>query len=130
MSSIFSKIVAGDIPCHKIAETENCLAFLDISPLKRGHTLCIPKQEVNYLYDLDDDLLSELTLFSKSIAKAIQATIPCNRIGIAVIGLEVPHAHVHLIPIEKMGDMNFANPKLSISHEELAVIAEKIRANL
>ena len=130
MSSIFSKIVAGEIPCHKIAETENCFAFLDISPLKKGHTLCIPKQEVDYIYDLEDDLLSELTLFTKSVAQAIKTTISCNRIGVAVIGLEVPHAHVHLIPIDHMGDMSFAKPKLKISHEELAKIAENIRANL
>ncbi len=127
MPSIFSKIVAGEIPCHKVAETHDFLAFLDIFPLVKGHTLVIPKQEIDYLYDLPDELLSGLMLFSKRVAKAIQSAIPCNRVGVSVIGLEVPHAHVHLIPIHAINDMNFANPKLELTQEELAEIASKLR---
>lgn len=127
MGSIFTKIISGEIPCHKIAESEKFLAFLDISPLQKGHTLVIPKQEIDYIFDVEDDLLAELTVFAKSVASKIKAKIPCNRIGVAVIGLEVPHAHIHLIPINKMDDMNFANPKLNMESEELAEIAKKIR---
>lgn len=128
MASIFSRIAAGEIPCHKVAESENCLAFLDINPVRLGHTLCIPKKEVDYIYDLDDELLSELTLFSKKVAKGIKTVFPCNRVGITVIGLEVPHAHVHLIPIDRLTDMDFTKPKLNPGAEALTEIAAKLNA--
>ncbi len=130
MSSIFSKIVAGDIPAHKVAETGDYLAFLDISPLTIGHTLVIPKKEVDYIFDLDDQTYRGLMTFAKTVATAIKKAYPCDRIGIAVIGLEVPHAHVHLIPINQMNDMNFANAKLKLAQEELAEIAANIKAAL
>jgi len=130
MATIFTKIINGEIPCHKIAEDENYLAFLDISPLVEGHTLVIPKQEVDYYFDMDDALLAGLHIFSKKIAKAIQLAIPCTRIGTTVIGLEVPHAHLHLIPIKNVSDMNFSKPKLSPSEDELKITAEKIRKAL
>lgn len=130
MASIFTKIVNGEIPCHKIAEDSNYLAFLDISPLAKGHVLVIPKQEVDYVFDLEDELLSGLHLFAKRIAKAIDQAIPCKRVGVAVIGLEVPHAHVHLVPLNHIGDLNFSNPKLSLSSEEMVEIAERIKAKL
>ncbi len=126
MASIFTKIVRGEIPARKVAETDNHLAFLDIRPLKKGHTLVIPKKEVDYLFDLDDELLGSLMLFAKRVAGAIQSVVPCNRIGLTVIGLEVPHAHIHLIPIDDINDMNFANPPLQLSNEELDALAEKI----
>lgn len=129
MPSIFSRIVAGEIPAHKIAETDDYLAFLDVMPTTMGHTLVIPKKEVDYLFDLDDELYSGLMAFAKKIAPAIEKAIPCKRIGVAVVGLEVPHAHVHLIPLNSMADMNFHN-KLKPSQEELAATAEKIRAFL
>ncbi|WP_461639973.1 HIT family protein [Labilibaculum euxinus] len=129
MASIFTKIVNGEIPCHKIAEDENFFAFLDISPLALGHTLVIPKQEVDYIFDLDDDALTGLNLFAKRVAKAVEKTIECKRIGIAVIGIEVPHTHIHLVPINNVGDLNFANPKLEIASDKLAEIAAKIREN-
>ena len=129
MASIFSKIIKGDIPCYKIAEDEKYLAFLDISPLAKGHTLVIPKQEIDYIFDVDDELLAGMFVFSKKVAKAIEKTIPCQRIGIAVIGLEVPHCHIHLIPLNSVGDINFSKPKLKLSNEELTAIAEKIRTN-
>lgn len=127
MPSIFTKIVNGEIPCYKIAETDDYLAFLDVFPLKQGHTLVIPKKEINYLFDLDDELYKGLLLFSKKVAKAIEQVIPCKRIGVAVIGLEVPHAHIHLIPIDTVGDTNFSNPKLKLSQEEFQEIADKIK---
>ena len=127
MASIFSKIVSGEIPSHKIGETEDFLAFLDISPLVKGHALVIPKEEVDYFYDLEDETMVRLMLFSKRVARAIQAAIPCQRIGISVIGLEVPHTHIHLIPINTIDDMNFSKEKLQLSQEELAEIAERIR---
>lgn len=130
MASLFTKIVQGEIPCHKIAESDDFLAFLDIFPLQKGHTLVIPKKEVDHFFDLEENLLSRIMVFAQKVAKAIQATIPCERIGIAVIGLEVPHAHVHLIPINKMNDMNFENEKLKLSQEELSKIAAAIRAKL
>ncbi|WP_461789504.1 HIT family protein [Pedobacter sp.] len=130
MASIFSKIVTGDIPAHKVAETADYLAFLDISPLVYGHVLVIPKKEVDYIFDLDDDLYQGLMLFAKKVAEGIKKAFPCDRVGVAVIGLEVPHAHVHLIPINTMNDMNFANPKLKLSQEELAEVAAKIKAEL
>ena len=129
MPSIFTRIVNGEIPCYKIAEPESCLAFLDINPLTKGHTLVIPKEEVDYFYDLPDDLLSEVMLFSKKVSKAIQKVIPCERIGVSVIGLEVPHAHVHLIPFNQMSELNFANPKLKYSHEEFTAIANSISSS-
>ena len=130
MASIFSKIIAGEIPCYKVAETENCFAFLDISPLAKGHTLVVPKKEVDYIFDLDDDLLSELNIFAKRVAKAIQKVNPCPKVGIAVIGLEVPHAHIHLIPLENVGDLDFKRPKLQFTPEEFQQIATQIAANL
>ena len=129
MPTIFTKIINGDIPCHKIAETDTCLAFLDISPLAEGHTLVIPKKETDNLFDISDQEYADLMLFAKKISAAIKKTIPCKKIGIAVIGLEVPHAHIHLIPINRVSDMNFALPKKNFSHEELAKTAQKIRAN-
>ena len=127
MTSIFTKIINEEIPSHKIAENDHFLAFLDISPLVKGHTLVIPKKEVDYIFDLDNQTLSEIVLFSKKVASKIERAISCERIGISVIGLEVPHAHVHLIPINSVSDMNFSKPKLSLSQEELAQIAEEIR---
>ncbi|MEZ0608663.1 HIT family protein [Fibrella sp. WM1] len=129
MPSIFSRIVAGEIPAHKIAETDDYLAFLDVMPTAMGHTLVIPKKEVDYLFSLDDDLYMGLMAFAKKIAPAIEKAVPCRRIGVAVIGLEVPHAHVHLIPLNSMADMNF-NHKLSPTQDELAETAAKIRAQL
>ena len=128
MPSVFTKIIKGEIPCHKIAETDLFLAFLDIRPLNAGHTLVIPKVEVDYIFDLDDYLLSSLMLFAKKVSKAVEAAIPCKRIGLAVVGLEVPHVHIHLIPIENVQDMNFSRPPIKLSSDEFGVIAEKIRA--
>ncbi|MGP8214481.1 MAG: HIT family protein [Bacteroidia bacterium] len=119
MASIFSKIVAGEIPCYKVAETANCLAFLDVFPLANGHTLVIPKKEIDYIFDMDDALFTELQLFSKTVAAAVRKAIPCHRVGVAVIGLEVPHAHIHLIPLNHVSDINFSRPKLKLSPEEL-----------
>ncbi len=127
MASIFSKIVSGEIPAYKVAEADKFLAFLDIMPLRRGHVLVIPKEEVDYIFDIEDDLLAEMMLFSKSVAVKIKAAFPCKRIGVTVIGLEVPHAHIHLIPINTMSDMNFSGEKLQLSAGELTEIAEKIR---
>jgi histidine triad (HIT) family protein len=126
MSTIFTRIVKGEIPCHKIAENEHFLAFLDVSPLAVGHTLVIPKHEVDYIFDLDDTTLSGLMLFAKEVAIRLRKAIPCLRIGVAVIGMEVPHAHVHLVPMNRMDDINFSRPKMKISQEELAEIAQKI----
>jgi len=130
MPTIFTRIVNGEIPCYKIAEDSNYLAFLDINPLAKGHVLVIPKKEVDYIFDIDDNLLGGMMVFAKKIAKAIDKTIPCKRVGVVVIGLEVPHAHIHLIPINKISDVNFANPKLSLPKEEFVAIAEKIKAAL
>ena len=127
MPSIFTKIVQGEIPAYKIAETEEYLAFLDINPLAKGHTLAIPKKEINYIFDMEEDQLAGLMAFAKRVAKAIEKVVPCERIGVSVIGLEVPHTHVHLIPINAIDDMNFSKPKLSPSGEELAELAEVIR---
>jgi histidine triad (HIT) family protein len=129
MASIFTKIINGEIPCHKIAETEDFFAFLDVFPCAPGHTLVVPKKEVDYLFDLSDELYAGLMAFAKSLEPAIRKAVPCKRVGVAVIGLEVPHAHVHLIPINSMNDMNF-NSKIKISQEELAEIAEKIKSGL
>lgn len=127
MASIFTKIINREIPAHIVAENDTALAFLDIRPLTKGHTLVIPKQEVDYLFDLDDDTYTMLNLFAKKVALGVQKSIPCERIATAVIGLEVPHAHIHLIPINKMSDANFSNPKLELSDEEMKQIAEAIR---
>ena len=124
--NIFSKIVKGEIPCYKVAENEKFLAFLDIAPLQKVHTLVIIKEEVDYIFDIQDNTLAEMMLFVKSVAKAIQETISCNRIGVAIVGLKVPHAHIHLIPINHADDMNFANPKLKLTTEELVKIGESI----
>ena len=129
MPSIFTRIIRGEIPCHKVAESSNYLAFLDINPLVKGHTLVIPKEEIDYIFDLNDDLLSGLMVFSKKVAKALEKTFPCERIGVSVLGLEVPHAHVHLIPMQSMADLNFQRPKLQISSDELAGIAIQINNN-
>ncbi len=130
MASIFTKIVNGEIPCHKVAEDDNYLAFLDINPLVKGHVLCIPKKETDYIFDIEDEEYLGLMKFSKAVAVGLKKAIPCKRIGVTVIGLEVPHAHVHLIPINVMDDMNFSRPKLNPSQEELAEVADKIRGEL
>lgn len=127
MASIFSKIVSGEIPCHKIAEDDNFLAFLDINPLKKGHTLVIPKKETDYIFDIDDSELGALMVFAKVVAKKMKKVLPCERIGVTVIGLEVPHAHVHLIPIFGIADMDFSKEKLSLETEEMQNIAKAIR---
>ena len=127
MASIFTKIINGEIPCYKIAEDEHCFAFLDINPLARGHTLVIPRKEVDYLFDLDDDLTVRLHLFAKKVARAIDSVMDCKRVGVAVLGLEVPHAHIHLIPINNLYDIEFSRPKLNLSREEFEETAEKIR---
>lgn len=129
MSSIFTKIINREIPAHIIAEDDSHLAFLDINPLVMGHSLIVPKREVDYIYDLPDEELIQLHLFAKKVAQAIEKTVSCNRIGITVIGLEVPHAHIHLIPINTMDDMNFSRPKLSPTQEELVSIAREINNN-
>jgi histidine triad (HIT) family protein len=127
MASIFTKIIKGEIPSYKIAEDENFFAFLDINPLKKGHTLVIPKKEVDYYFDLDDETLSGLMVFAKKVAKAIEKVIDCKRVGVVVLGMEVPHAHVHLIPLDKETDACFSQPKLKLKEEEFLSIAEKIR---
>ncbi|WP_304200405.1 HIT family protein [Flavobacterium alvei] len=129
MSSIFTKIINGEIPCYKIAEDENFFAFLDINPNAKGHTLCVPKQEIDKLFDLDDTTYLGLMQFSKKIADALKKTVPCDRIGMTVIGLEVPHAHVHLIPLNEMREMTFKH-KVNLTKEEFEVLAKEIQANL
>ena len=130
MASIFSKIVAGEIPAYKVAESNEFLAFLDISPLAEGHLLVIPKEEVDNLFDLDDETYTGLMIFAKIVATAMKKAIPCNRIGVTVIGLEVPHAHIHLIPINGLHDMDFTRPKLKFTPEEFEAITEKIKEGL
>jgi histidine triad (HIT) family protein len=130
MATIFSRIVKGEIPCYKISEDERYFAFLDINPLAKGHTLVIPKVEEPYIFGLEDEMLTGLMVFSKKVAKAIEKSVECKRIGIAVIGLEVPHTHIHLIPINHVDDINFARPKLKFTDEELSTVASAIRANL
>jgi histidine triad (HIT) family protein len=130
MATIFTKIINGEIPCYKIAEDDNYFAFLDINPLKAGHTLVVPKKETDYLFDLEDDQIGGLFIFSKKVARAIEAAIPCARIGVAVLGLEVPHAHIHLVPMDSMDDVNFKNPKLKFSPGEFKEIAAKISSNV
>ena len=127
MATIFSKIIAGDIPSYKIAENDKFYAFLDINPMAKGHTLVVPKQETDYIFELDDVLLGEMVIFSKRVAAAIKKAVPCNRVGLMVIGLEVPHAHIHLVPIIKEGDMNLSNPKMKFTNEEFVEIAEIIK---
>ena len=129
MSSLFSKIVDGEIPCHKIMEDEKFLAFLDVKPIKLGHTLVIPKQEIDYIFDLEDDLLSRLMIFAKKVAIVLQKEIECNRVGMMVAGLEVPHAHIHLIPMDSISDLNFANAQ-TVTQEELAHVATRIRKHI
>lgn len=126
MASIFTRIINGEIPCYKIAENEKYFAFLDINPLKVGHTLVIPKTERDYIFDLEDEELSGLMVFAKKVALAIEKAIPCGRIGVAVIGFEVPHVHIHLVPMDTMDDINFRNPKLKLTQEEFVKIARKI----
>ncbi|MFI5160820.1 MAG: HIT family protein [Sphingobacteriales bacterium] len=130
MGTLFSKIVAGEIPSYKVAETIEFLAFLDISPLAEGHVLVIPKKEVDYLFDLDDETYTGLQIFAKIVATGLRKAIPCKRIGVAVIGLEVPHVHIHLIPMNSVSDLNFSRPKLSFTPEQLEATAEKIKAAL
>jgi histidine triad (HIT) family protein len=127
MSSIFTKIINGEIPCHKIAEDDKHLAFLDITPLRKGHTLVIPKKETDYIFDLEKNDLSDLMLFSQKVALKIKNAIPCKKVGVTVIGLEVPHAHIHLIPINSINDMNFMGEKLKLTNAELAEIAVLIQ---
>lgn len=129
MSSIFTKIVNGEIPAYKIAEDDNYLAFLDVNPNAKGHTLCIPKQEIDKIFDMDDELYLGLMKFSKKIAIALEKTVPCKRVGMAVVGLEVPHAHVHLIPLNHMDEIRF-HDKVSLSKEEFEALAKSIQANL
>ncbi|MGL5682740.1 MAG: HIT family protein [Marinifilaceae bacterium] len=126
MASIFTRIVNGEIPSYKVAEDEKYYAFLDIAPLKKGHTLVIPKQETDYLFDLTDEELAGLMVFAKKVAKAIEQVVPCQRVGVAVLGLDVPHAHVHLVPMESGNDLNFANAKLTFSKEEMQACAQAI----
>lgn len=126
MATIFSKIITGEIPSFKVYEDGKFFAFLDINPLAKGHTLLVPKQEVDYIFDVEDDLLSEMIVIAKKIAKGIEKVIPCERVGVAVIGLEVPHCHIHLSPLNGINDLNFSNPKLKLSNEEMANIARKI----
>ena len=129
MASIFTKIVNGEIPCYKIAEDENFLAFLDVNPNTKGHTLCIPKKEIDKIFDLEDDLYLGLMAFAKKIAIALEKSVPCKRIGMSVIGLEVPHAHVHLIPLNEMDEIRFHN-KVKLTAEEFEALAQKIQSNL
>ena len=126
MATVFTRIIRGEIPCYKIAEDDRYFAFLDINPLMAGHTLVVPKAETDYIFDLNDNDLSGLILFSKKVALAIEKAIPCARIGVAVLGLEVPHAHIHLVPMNTMADINFKNPKLKFTPEEFAKIAKRI----
>jgi histidine triad (HIT) family protein len=130
MSSIFTKIIRGEIQSYKVAETDDYYAFLDINPVEKGHTLIVPKKEIDYIFDLDDNTLSGMLPFAKRVGKAIEATITCERIGLAVVGLEVPHAHIHLIPINGMHDIDFARPKLKFTQEEFEATARAIRDNL
>lgn len=130
MSTIFSKIISGEIPCYKVAETNDFLAFLDVRPLTAGHTLVIPKSEVDYIFDMEDEQFAGLHLFAKIVAKAVKAAVPCKRIGVAVIGLEVPHAHIHLVPMNAIGDLNFEKERAQISPEQFEQIAADIRAAL
>ena len=126
MASIFTKIINGEIPSYKIAEDDKFYAFLDIAPLAKGHTLVVPKQEIDYIFDIEDELLAQMHIFSKKVAKAIQAAIPCEKVGMAVIGLDVRHAHIHLVPLQEVGDLNFAKEKLKLSSDEMKQTSELI----
>ena len=126
MASIFSRIINGEIPCYKVAENDKFFAFLDINPLVKGHTLVIPKKEVDYIFDIEDNDLGEMMIFAKQIANKIKDVIPCVKVGVAVIGLEVPHAHIHLVPMQKEGDLDFKRPKLQLSHEEFVELQKKL----
>jgi histidine triad (HIT) family protein len=130
MASIFSKIISGEIPAYKLAENEDFLAFLDVNPLCAGHALVIPKKEVDWIFDMEDQDLSQLHIFSKKVALALKATVPCIKVGVAVIGLEVPHAHIHLVPMNKVGDLNFAGPRAQFTSDEFVALAEKISSNI
>jgi histidine triad (HIT) family protein len=130
MASLFTKIINGEIPCYKVAEDDRYFAFLDINPLKKGHTLVVPKQETDYIFDLDDDMIAGMIVFSKKIAVAIKDAIPCKRIGVAILGLEIPHAHIHLVPMDSMEDVNFKNPKLKLTPDEFKEIAKNISAKV
>lgn len=130
MPSIFTRIVKGEIPCYKVAETDDFLAFLDIRPRTKGHTLVIPKQEIDYLFDLPDDLYMGIQAFAREVAHALKKAVPCTRIGVAVIGLEVPHAHIHLVPLDAIGDLDFSRAPAQVSADEMAAIAQKIQAHL
>ena len=126
MATIFTKIIEGEIPCYKIAENDRFLAFLDINPLAKGHTLVIPKVEIDYIFDLKDEMLTEMIVFAKKVALQVEKAIPCRRMGVAVIGLEVPHAHIHLVPLNQVEDINFSRPKLSFTQKEMEETLEKI----
>ena len=128
MASVFSMIITGDIPCYKVAEDDNCIAFLDVNPVAKGHTLVVPKHEIDYLFDLSDQEYAALTLFAKKVAAALKQAVPCKRIGVAVLGMEVPHAHIHLVPLNAESDLNFFKEKLSLPAEEMAAIAGRIAA--
>jgi histidine triad (HIT) family protein len=130
MSTIFSKIIAGDIPAFKVAENDLFLAFLDINPLRMGHTLVIPKTEIDYFFDIDAEQMAQMMKFATSVAAGIKTSYPCKKVGLTVIGLEVPHAHIHLVPMDSIADMNFTGPKLNPAMDELAVAAEKIKASI
>lgn len=130
MASIFTKIINGEIPSYKIAEDDKFYAFLDIAPLAEGHTLVVPKQEIDYIFDIEDELLAQMHIFAKKVAKAIQTAIPCEKVGMAVIGLDVRHAHIHLVPLQEVGDLNFAKEKLKLSSDEMKQIADKISSKI
>ena len=130
MDTLFTKIIKGEIPCYKVAEDDNYFAFLDINPLKKGHTLVVPKKQVDYIFDLDDDYYQGMFLFAKKVAAAIKEYTNCVKVGIAVIGLEVPHAHIHLVPMDDLGDLNFANPKVKLTTEEFKEVASSIGAKV
>ena len=130
MASIFTKIINGEIPSYKIAEDDKFYAFLDIAPLAEGHTLVVPKQEIDYIFDIDDELLAQMHIFAKKVAKAIQTAIPCEKVGMAVIGLDVRHAHIHLVPLQEVGDLNFAKEKLKLSDDKMKEIADKISSKI
>ncbi|MGB5032815.1 MAG: HIT family protein [Saprospiraceae bacterium] len=127
MASIFSRIISGEIPCYKVAESESCIAFLDVNPLAKGHVLVVPKKEMDYIFDIDDELYLDLFVFAKKVAKAIQKIVPCTKIGMSVIGLEVPHAHIHLVPINKISDLNFSGPRVSLTTSEFIELASQIQ---
>lgn len=130
MTSIFTKIINSEIPCYKIAEDDDFIAFLDINPLKKGHALVVPKQEVDYIFDNSDEVLSKILIFSKKIAKGIEANVDCKRIGLVVVGLEVPHTHIHLVPMDEEADLSFSNPRVKMSKQEFEDLAEKIASSI